>query len=193
MLIKLRTKYITSKSYVTKTVSDPSVPMRVWEPAHGRALKLGYRFRSFDPASRALEMRLVYQLSTRIFRKNPFYVDVSEQEFAELYGREAGRLDAEFFVFVLDPQGEPVGFLFAMPDRVQHETLNIKTMGTLPRVHGTGMGAALTMEVYRRGISRGFSIFRHCLMRAGNEADRMDRGGARVTREYALYSRSVQA
>ncbi len=177
--------------YVTKTVAQPALPMRAWQAPYTRVLERAYSFRSFDPGMRPEELRLIYALSTEIFCRNPFYVAISEAEFARMYAGEAGQLDKDLFVFMLDPHGETVGFAFAAPDRRRRETLNIKTFGTLPRVHGIGAGAALAMEVYRRAIGRGFTRINHCLMRAGNEADLMDRGMAQVTREYTLYARSL--
>jgi GNAT superfamily N-acetyltransferase len=177
--------------YVTKTVNDPAIPMQAWEASYKRATRRGYRFRSFDGGNRPGEMLQIHGLSREMFCRNPFYVDISLAEFARMYAGEAGQLDTELFVFMLDPQGETVGFAFASPDRRRHELVNIKTFGTLPRVHGLGAGAALAMEVYRRAIRRGFTRINHCLMRAGNEADLMDRGGARVTREYTLYSKAM--
>ena len=179
--------------YVTKTVTDLPRLLRLWEPYHRRAVARGYRFRTFNPADSAGEMSLLYRLSTSIFKQNPFYVDIPEAEFRCMYGGAAGQLDPDLLIFVTDPTGEPVGFSFSMPDPRQPGTINVKTLGTLARVHGLGIGAALAHEIYRRFEARGFTRVNHCLMRAGNLADLLDRHKAQVTREYTLYSRALTA
>jgi predicted GNAT superfamily acetyltransferase len=88
---------------------------------------------------------------------------------------------------MLDAAGQAVGFSFSVPDHRDPHTVNLKTFGVTPQVRGTGMGAALAFEAYRRFQSKGYTRVNHCLMRSGNRADQFDRGLAKVTREYTLY------
>jgi GNAT superfamily N-acetyltransferase len=176
--------------YVTKTVSDLSSLSKAWAPYHAEALSQGYGFRSFNPASDA-DLSLVYHLSLDIFRRNLFFVEISEAEFRALYAGLVSRVAPDLLFFALDPAGEPVGFSFAAPHPRQPGAVNLKTFGILPRVRNTGLGAALACEAYRRFQAKGFTRVNHCLMRAGNAADQFDRGSADVTREYALYQRAL--
>ncbi len=177
--------------YVTKTVSNLQRLLKAWLPYHTDALAQGYRFRSFNPATRA-DLDLVYRLSLEIFRRNLFFAAISEAEFRALYAGVVGGVEPNLLFFALDPAGEPVGFSFATPHPRQPGAINLKTFGILPRVQKTGLGAALACEAYQRFQAKGFTRVNHCLMRAGNTADQFDRGQADITREYALYGRPLR-
>jgi GNAT superfamily N-acetyltransferase len=178
--------------YVTKTVTDPQALQAAWEPYHRDVTAQGYRFRSFDPGCIDSEMALIYRLSLPTFRDNLFFTEIPEAEFQAMYAGVAAGVDPDLLFFVLDPAGKPVGISFSLPDHRQPETVNLKTFGVLPHLHGSGVGAALAWEAYRRFRARGFTRVNHCLMRAGNRADQFDRGMAAVTREYSLYSRALR-
>ncbi len=184
--------FAPKSNYVSKTVSEPSALMEVWQPYHQRAVAQGYHFRSFEAAAANTEMGLIYRLSIDTFRDNLFFAEISEAEFRALYAGVAGGVDPDLLFFVLDPAGEPVGISFAVPDHRQPHTVNLKTFGVLPHVRGAGVGAALAWEAYRRFQAKGFTRVNHCLMRAGNRADRFDGGLAKITREYTLYSRPLR-
>ena len=177
--------------YVTKTVNDPQPLMKAWEVHHHHAFSQGYCVRSFDLGEPAAEMSLIYRLALGAFRDNLFYTDIPEDEFRALYASAAGRLDPDLFLFILDPQGEPVGLCFSIADHRQPNTVNVKTFGILPHVRSEGVGAALAYEVYRRFQAKGFLRVNHCLVRAGNRADKFDGGLGEITREYILYARSL--
>jgi GNAT superfamily N-acetyltransferase len=178
--------------YVTKTVDDLEPSLNVWREFHSRALSQGYSIRSFNLADVAAEISSVYRLSTEMFNENFYYTDISESEFRALYAGAAGRLDPDLFLFILDPQRNPVGFCFSFADHRQPKTVNVKTFGVLPHVRGEGVGAALAYEAYRRFQAKGFLRANHCLLREGNRADKFDGGLGAVTREYTLYARPTQ-
>ena len=177
--------------YVTKTVDDLSALRTAWQPYHQKAISQGYTFRSFNPAARESQLGLIYRLSLAAFHDNRLFAEISEDEFRALYGGLAGSVDPELLFFVLDPSGEPAGISFSVRDHAEPATVNFKTYGVLPRLHGSGVGAALACESYGRFQAKGFVRVNHCLMRAGNRADAFDRGLAQVTREYAIYQRSL--
>lgn len=179
--------------YLTKTVEDLSSLPAAWQPYYRDTLARGYTFRSFDPGRVREEMSLIHRLSLDIFRGNLFFVDIAEDEFRTLYAGAAGKIDPDLLIFLLDPDCEPAGFSFSIPDHRQPRTANLKTMGVLPHENGKGAGAALAYETYRRLEAKGFDRVNHCLMRAGNRADQFDRGQAKITREYALYARPLRS
>ncbi len=177
--------------YVTKTVAEPAPLSAAWEQYHARALAQGFTFRPLNPAALVEEMFLIYRLSLVMFQENLFFVGISESEFTALYASAGAALDPELLLFILDPAGEPAGFSFTFPDPRCRNTANLKTGGVMPAWRGTGLGATVAYEVYRRLVRKGFTRINHCLMREGNRFDQFDRGAAAVTRRYALYSRPL--
>lgn len=177
--------------YVTKTVNDLQSLMEAWEANHDQVFSQGYRVRSFNLSDPVTEMSLIYRLALDAFRDNLFYTDIPEDEFRALYASAAGRLDPDLFLFILDPQGEPVGLCFSIADHRRPNMVNVKTFGILPHVRSEGVGAALAYVVYQRFQAKGFLRVNHCLVRAGNRADKFDGGLGEITREYTLYARSL--
>lgn len=183
--------FSSASHYVTKTVNDLRPLLDAWETSHDHVISQGFRVRSFDRGAPAAEMSLIYNLALDTFRDNLFFSDIPEAEFRALYAGAAGKLDPDLFLFVLDPAGEPVGLCFSISDHRQPDTVNVKTFGVLPHVRGMGVGAALAHEVHRRFQTKGFLCVNHCLVRAGNRADRFDGGLGEITREYTLYARTL--
>lgn len=179
-------------NYITKTINDLAPLLDFWEPYQRDALSKGFSIRPFNPGAVADEMSLTYHLSLAAFRENLFFTDISEAEFRALYAGAAGSLDPDLFLFLLDPSNKPVGLCFSIPDYRQLKTVNIKTFGVLPHIRGEGAGAALAYEIYRRFQVKGFTHVNHCLMRAGNRADNFDGGLGETTREYTLFSLSLE-
>lgn len=185
--------FLPSSHYVTKTVTDIPEMISAWRSHYQDALAKGWRFRSFDRGSMRDELSLIYGLSLLMFRENLHFTEISGVEFRAMYSGAVGNIDPDLFTFLLDPSGEPVGLSFSLADHRQRGTVNAKTFGVLPHARGRGLGAALACEIYRRFHARGFTRVNHCLMRAGNRAERFDGGLGEVTREYTLYSRSLQS
>jgi len=178
--------------YITKTVTALAPLLAFWESYHRNYFSKGFTVRSFDLGAINDEMSLIYRLSLTMFRENLFFTEISATEFRALYSGAAGSLDPDLFLFLLDPSGEPVGLCFSIADHRQPKTVNVKTFGVLPHVRGAGVGAAFAYEIYQRFQTRGFARVNHCLMRAGNRADGFDGGLGEVTREYALYARTLR-
>lgn len=177
--------------YITKTVNGLTPLLDFWKPYHRDLLAKGFSVRSFNLNQVTDEMSLIHRLSLDMFRENLFFADLSEAEFRALYAGAAGSLDPDLFLFLLDPAGKPAGFCFSVPDHRQPQTVNVKTFGVLPQFRHEGVGAGFAYEIYLRLQTKGFTQVNHCLMRAGNRADGFDGGLGKVTREYALFARSI--
>jgi len=184
--------FTATSNYISKTVTDPSGLLAAWQPYNQQAVAWGYHFRSFNSAAAYTEMALIYRLSLDTFRDNLFFAEISEAKFQALYAGVAGSIDPDLLFFISDPAGEPVGFSFSMQDHRQPHIVNLKTIGVRPHIRGSGVGAALAWETYRRYQAKGFTRVNHCLMRADNRADQFDRGLAEITRGYTLYSRPLR-
>lgn len=178
--------------YITKTVNGLAPLLEFWEAYHRDLRAKGFSIRSFALDAVQEELSLIYRLSLDMFRENLFFTDISEAEFRALYAGAARRLDPDLFLFLLDPKGEPAGLCFSIPDHRQPQTVNVKTFGVLPQFRNAGVGAGFAYEIYSRFQAKGFTRVNHCLMRAGNRADNFDGGLGKVTREYALFTRSIR-
>ncbi len=198
--------------YFSKQV-DPKAVVRHLEERHRTALAAGYRLRRLDPRRFEEELRLIYRLSIAIFSRNFLYTGISEPEFLELYAGSKPLLDPDLVWFAHAPHApdnEPVGFLFAYPDRFKAvaamrgrrsflaklrfllhrnavDAVDFKTLGVLPAHRRSGLAAALMYQGHRKALDKGYRLANHCLFREGNPSGDMDGGAGRVLRRYHLY------
>ena len=155
------------------------------------------------------ERRLLYRLSRVIFADNFLYTEIAEEDFLALYTGARRLLDPDLVQFAAAPDGQPVGFLFAYPDRFQAvaamrgergplalvrylrhrrtDTVDFKTLGVLPEHRRSGVAAALMGQGHLEALRKGYRTANHCLFREGNPSGRMDGGAGRVLRSYHLY------
>src|SRR5439155_7402764 len=62
-------------------------------------------------------LRRIYEISTVVFRPNPFYSDISWEEFAALYEGIERVVERSLSHWLIEPYGEIAGFGFGFPDR----------------------------------------------------------------------------
>jgi ribosomal protein S18 acetylase RimI-like enzyme len=192
--------------YLSLRVEDPAELLRRLEP-RGR-LPTGFRLRRLSRLAFGRDLDAIHELSRRSFAQSLLYSEISRAEFRALYRGAAFVVDSDFVWFV-ERQGEPVAFLFALPDRqravaelrrrrgaaalwgfLRHRrarVLNVKTLAVLPEHRRAGLAYALLREVYARAVARGYRACHHCLVRAGNPSERLDLGCGRPLRRYRLY------
>jgi GNAT superfamily N-acetyltransferase len=166
--------------YYSKRV-DPAAVVAFLE---GKRNVAGYRLRSLDRERFQDELRTIYELSRRIFDRNFLYTEISEEDFLRLYDGAERLIDPELVLFAHAPDGEPVGFLFAYPDR--GGAVDFKTLGILPEHRRSGVAAALFHEGHRQAVEKGYRIANHCLYKEGNPSGDLDGGTGNLLRTYHL-------
>lgn len=196
--------------YYSKRVEDITPLVNHFERFYKRALRNGFTFRTFRKVSFDEELRILYDLSCQIFAQNYFYAEISFADFQNLYSGAKAILKEDLVWFCRDKKGKYCGFLFAMPDyfraiqgmagnsnlwaklkflmkRGQAATVNIKTLGTLPEYHGTGVGPALMYKGYHSALKRGLKRANLCLIHQENVSGRLDNDQGHLIRNYHLY------
>jgi len=200
----------TLESYHSLTARDVSAAAQGTRRIAERAASRGYTIRRIDMNRFREELGMIYDLTCRIFADNFLYTDISKEAFLSLYDGVNALLDPDLVSFAQSPQGEDVGFLFALPDnwravaamqgrktplallkflclRGRTDTVNIKTLGVVPEYQRTGVAIQLMNDAYNVALRKGFRRANLCLIRDGNPSGRMDGGQGQVLRRYALY------
>jgi ribosomal protein S18 acetylase RimI-like enzyme len=201
--------FVPLERYFSKRV-DPAAVVSHLEGRSHEALAAGYRLRPLDRRRFRQELRIIYELSRRIFARNFLYTEIPAEEFYSLYAGARALLDPDLVWFAQAPSGEDVGFLFAYPDRfravaamrgkrgllaklrfLRHrdevDTVDFKTLGVLPEHRRSGVAAALCHEGHRQAMEKGYPFAHHCLFREGNPSGELDGGAGRAMRTYVLY------
>lgn len=134
------------------------------------------------------ELSSVVALSRAIFKDNWGYTELSDAEFAALYG--PGKLASSFRrMYFLSHAGKRIGFgsTFNEPGGV----MLCKTIGLLPEYQGKGLGNLLAYEMHKDAAEEGIGKIMYALIREGNNIQRFPVEDAVVFRKYATYEFSL--
>jgi GNAT superfamily N-acetyltransferase len=171
-------------------------------PRETQLAQRGIRIRPFDRDQFDSDLYTIYGIASEAFTNNFLYSPISWPEFALLYYPLREVINSDF-VFVAEVQGQPVGFIFALPDLLQDrsraesdaqfDTVIIKSLGVLPAFKGLGLGSVLVDRVHRSAMTQGYKRAIHALMRDDNKAARqISAHTAHVFRRYGLFARHLQ-
>lgn len=186
----------------------PHTPAKLLERAYTRAVGLGARFEPLEGADPGERLRLLYDMSRRIFAGKTAYAEIGWEEFQALYQGSDALLVPGLSWLAFDGQGQAVGFLFAYPDLLEPlrkrdpaariETTVLKTIAADPDSI-PGLGWALCHLHIERARAHGFQWGIYALMekfdellRFANHKGRMLGGETgQIWRRYTLFQRAV--
>lgn len=149
--------------------------------------------RSFDLSHAERDLRKVYELSINSFSRNFLYTPISFESFLSLYQPVLPYVNPDYFL-IAERKGEPVGFIFAIPDFSQKQegkeidTVIIKTVARAPERLYAGLGSYLVYEINRRAALDGKTRMIHALMHEANSSLSISKKlDSQLIRKYALY------
>ena len=197
--------------YYSKRVLDIENILPKFERIYNQSQREYFRFRRFRLDVFDDELKILYDLSCRIFTNNYYYSKISEKDFLSLYKDLKYIIDPNLVWFCQDKNNGYAGFIFSFPDyfdslksmngksslwartkfllnRKNADILNIKTLGITPESRGMGLGHALMYKVYYEGLKLGYKKANMCLIHEENASSRMDGGQGIIFRHYHLYS-----
>jgi len=127
----------------------------------------------------------LFELSRSAFTHNAFYKPIEREAFLKLYEPILPAIDPRL-VFFARADGRLVGYLFALPDRLQGDrptTVILKTYASSVR----GAGHMLVDAAHRAFRDLGYSDVIHALMHVDNQSrDRSARHHGTIFRRYDL-------
>jgi predicted N-acetyltransferase YhbS len=174
------------------SVSDPRLP-RTW----ARLEAAGVRLRPLNPDDFVAELQRIYAVSAVSFRENYLYTPISEAEFVAQYEAIRPHVRPEL-VLLAEREGEPVGFVFGIPDLAQAQrgqpvdTVVLKTVAVLPGRAQAGLGNVLVARCQEAARALGFRRVIHALMHETNNSLNLSGHYAKPFRRYALFARDLR-
>ncbi|HWC16802.1 MAG TPA: GNAT family N-acetyltransferase [Terriglobales bacterium] len=192
----LRRGFKQIATYFSSAVAEVSTAARDMAEQEGRLEKLGIHIRSFDVKRFDSDLNILYRIASAAFADSFLYRSISWLEFLALYHPLRESVDPEF-VLIAEQLGEPVGFIFAMPDLLQvrngmvPDTVVIKTLGILKLCQGLGLGSVLVERVQGSAKQRGYKRAIHALMRSDNNSVQISAHSGQVIRRYGLFARRL--
>lgn len=158
-----------------------------------RLKKAGLVLRALDAAHYQQELKGIYNVSVASFTRNFLYTPISEAEFVHQYVAVQSWVRPEL-VFIVEQDGKPAGFLFAIPDwneGAAPETVIIKTVAVLPERRFAGLGVWLVQEAQQRAHALGYRRTIHALMHESNNSLNLSSRYATPFRRYTLFSKPL--
>jgi len=137
------------------------------------------------------ELGRLFDLSAAAFTENFLYTPIPRAEFLELYQPVRPIVRPEF-VQLAEKDGEPIGFVFAVPDVLAPDAgrLVVKTLAVHPRFRHLGLGTILVDVVQEAARLAGMREAVHALQHERNSSLKITgRNAGSQIREYTLYQR----
>lgn len=166
--------------------------------AEERVNAIGITIRELDLARLDEELHRLYAVSHESFRENFLYTPIAEDEFRHHYRAIAPFLQPEL-VTIAELEGQPIGFLFAIPDALEARrtadssirTVVIKSLAVAPQWRRVGLGRVLLGRTHGVARQLGYQRAVHALMHDANISGGMSRKSARPMRRYTLFARTL--
>ncbi len=148
-----------------------------------RLEKNGILIRSINSDDFENEIKNVYTLSCKLFKNNPYYSHISEEEFLKLYMP---------FKSVLPPQlcqlmfldSKLIGFMFAFIDK---EQVVMKSVAIEKTKITAGASLVLISKIADFAKKHNYKTIIYALMHKDNHSSKIAKKHGKVFREYALY------
>jgi len=165
--------------------------------AEERLEREGVRLRPLDLGKFAGELQRIYAVSRVSFERNFLYTPISEEEFLAQYEPVRAHVQPEL-VLLAEQAGQPVGFIFGIPDLAQArrgvpmDTAVLKTVAVLPGRTQAGLGSLLIARCQQAARALGFRRVIHALMHESNNSRNISGHYAKPFRRYTLFSCSLR-
>jgi GNAT superfamily N-acetyltransferase len=158
----------------------------------------GIKIRSFDAEHFEDEVGSIYRVVAASFRNNFLASPISEEEFLEQH-RPLQPYVLPELVLLAEHAGEPVGFVFAIPDWLQArrgaavDTLIVQTLAVHPAYSNRGLATLLTGHLREATVGLGYTRVIHALMHEKNISRHMSQTNqGQIMRRYTLYGKSLE-
>ncbi|MEZ4861718.1 MAG: GNAT family N-acetyltransferase [Caldilineaceae bacterium] len=158
----------------------------------------GILIRTVDLAEFEAELHRIYGVVLQSFRNNFLYTPIAAAEFMAQYAPIRNYIQPSL-VLLAEQAGEPVGFIFALPDLAQAQrgepldTVIIKTVGVVPELGGMGVGGLLVARCQQAARALGYRYAIHALMVEDNISRKISAYYAQVMRRYTLFAKPLLA
>ncbi len=208
-----------AKDLVAYWIPSNQVPERVQAGMKRLAKRMGATIRSLRMKDLKAEVARVQEVYNAAWSRNWGFVPMTEAEFAHMASELKPVVNPELCLLAETPEGEPIGFLLALPDlnrALKHlpdgrlfrygiptgllkflwhkrkiNTLRILTLGMKPGLQASGLGTAVYMRGLEVAEKNGFVAGEASWILEDNHemCTAMDKLGARQYKRYRIFER----
>jgi len=196
---------------------EPVIPERLRVTMERLTRRAGVRIRSLRMKDLQEEVRRVQEVYNAAWSRNWGFVPMTEAEFHHMAKELKPVVDPDLVLLAEKEDGEPVGFLLALPDlnrAFRHlpdgrlfpfgaikllwhlrriRTARILTLGLKPGYQHLGLGAAMYTRLMEIGIGKGYQGAEASWILEDNPemCTALEKMGARLYKRYRVYDRPV--
>lgn len=157
----------------------------------------GITLRKFRKDNAMEDLEKIYNVSLVSFSRNPYYTDISKDEFIGQYTPYIDMVD-ESLIMIAEKDGKEVAFVFCIPNLVELQrgellhTLILKTIAVLPEYEDLGIGNVMLRKIANRAKEMGLEDWIFAFMFKENTSQKMAaRNNSHEIREYVLYCKEI--
>lgn len=137
-------------------------------------------------------LETIYNLSIICFKDNPFYSEISKEEFFEKYNKLIPLIRPNLII-IAEKDDKPIGFMFAIPNYndKNFDTIIMKTIAVLPEYQGLGIGKEMFNRVLNNAYKKGYKKAISAYMYQSNISKKLPKESKKI-REYTLYEKVLK-
>ncbi len=142
------------------------------------------------------ELHRIHRISCDAFAHNYFYTPIDSEAFDQLYAPYRDKIDPRL-VFLVEKQGETIGFLFGMADFLQAmrgesmDTVIFKTIAVRQHRELAGLGLWMIHHGHQQAAHLGFKRVIHALVTSQSKLQHLGGQESLVFRRYSLFGLSL--
>ncbi|HEX8905932.1 MAG TPA: hypothetical protein VF771_13870, partial [Longimicrobiaceae bacterium] len=212
-----RAGFAKAKDLVAYWLPHNDPPKRLIEGIDRVAKREGWRIRTVDMKSFKAEVARVMEVYNSAWERNWGFIPMTDAEFEAMAKEFRPVVDPHLVLIAETLEGEPLGFLLALPDlnraikplkdgrlfplgvfrflwhKRKIRTARVLTLGMKPGRQRSGIGAALYLKVFQMGAMYGYDNADASWILEDNGPMRhaLEKVGAYVYKTYRVYERPV--
>lgn len=178
--------FLPVKRFYSRIDEDITKQLTLNKPKHTEYTSRGYKTRTLDKENLETELEVLYNLSLETMNRNWGFCPITFDEFKELHLHKITMVESEYIHFVLDPSGDEVGFIIALP---YHDKFIIHSMG-IKEGHKETL-SMLIYDLFMKMILKGYSSAIYANLENSKEIKNTLNKSSRAFREYTLFGRAL--
>jgi len=176
--------------YESRVVLDLEKRYHKYDEISARLKKNGFALKHLSLAEFDSQLKDIYELSIKGFRRNAYYSAIEFSTFLGMYQKMGPLLDEELVILVYDKLSKLVAFCFSFPDPMAKGRLIIKTILVDESVRSFGLGIFMTDETHRRAKEKGYESIIHALIHSDNRSNNLSHAfDSQIFRRYVLFGK----
>lgn len=206
-----------AKDLVAYWLPHNQPPQRLLDGIDRLGKREGWRTRPVNMKRFKEEVGIVMGVYNSAWERNWGFIPMTEAEFDSMAKEFRPVVDPDLVIIAEDDQGEPIGFMLALPDlnraikplkngrlfpfgvfkflwhKRKIRTARLLTLGMKPGYQRSGIGAALYLKCFQQGAAKGYENAEASWILEDNGPMRqaMEKIGAYVYKTYRVYERPL--